>query len=64
MLFRSDSVDVMITPRAYAAGMTIDEAFEECRRCSGSQFDPRVVEALARLVAIGAVAPPPALLAG
>ena len=54
----------MVTPRAYAPGMTIDEALAECRRCAGAQFDARVVEALARLVAIGAVAPPPALVAG
>ena len=64
ILALADAVDVMITPRAYAPGMTTDEALEECRRCSGAQFDPRVVEALARLVAVGAVAPPPALVAG
>ena len=64
ILALADSVDVMVTPRAYAPGMTIDEALAECRRCAGAQFDARVVEALARLVAIGAVAPPPALVAG
>ena len=59
----ADAVDVMITPRAYAPGITIDDALEECRRCAGSQFDPDVVDALGRLVAVGAVAPPPALVA-
>jgi HD-GYP domain-containing protein (c-di-GMP phosphodiesterase class II) len=60
----ADSVDVMITPRVYAPGMTIDEALEECRRCAGSQFDPDVVDALGRLVGTGLVPPAPALVPG
>jgi diguanylate cyclase (GGDEF)-like protein len=56
----ADSVDVMTSPRSYASGSTLDEAVEECLRCAGSQFDPRVVAALARLVEVGAIAPPAA----
>ena len=41
----ADSYDAMTTDRPYRKGLTIDEAFEELRKFSGSQFDPAVVDA-------------------
>ncbi|MGC8778744.1 MAG: bifunctional diguanylate cyclase/phosphohydrolase, partial [Candidatus Caldatribacteriaceae bacterium] len=39
-----DAYDVMRTGRPYKPPMGKDEAIAELRRCSGTQFDPRVVE--------------------
>ena len=41
----ADSYDAMTTDRPYRKGLTLDEAFAELRKYSGSQFDPRVVDA-------------------
>jgi len=41
----ADAFDAMIKDRIYRKAMTVEEAREEIRRNSGSQFDPRVVEA-------------------
>ena len=46
-----DAFNAMTTTRSYRAAMPIEAAVAELRRCSGTQFDPRVVEAL--LVVIG-----------
>jgi HD-GYP domain-containing protein (c-di-GMP phosphodiesterase class II) len=35
--------------RPYRPARTIDDALGELCRCAGSQFDPRVVEALIRV---------------
>jgi two-component system cell cycle response regulator len=40
-----DSFEAMTATRAYRAAMPVEEALEELQRCSGTQFDPRVVEA-------------------
>jgi diguanylate cyclase (GGDEF)-like protein len=40
-----DSFDAMRTERCYAPALSLDEAIAELRRCSGTQFDPDVVEA-------------------
>lgn len=37
----------MTTDRPYRAAMPVGEAVAELRRCAGTQFDPRVVEAVA-----------------
>jgi HD-GYP domain-containing protein (c-di-GMP phosphodiesterase class II) len=42
----------MVSDRPYRAALSFDHAVAELRRCSGSQFDPAVVEAL--LAEIGA----------
>lgn len=40
----ADSYDVMTHDRTYKKAMKKDEAIEELKRCSGSQFDPAVVK--------------------
>jgi putative nucleotidyltransferase with HDIG domain len=42
----ADAWDAMTTERPYAAAVPVDEALEEIRRGSGSQFSPVVAEAL------------------
>src|SRR5262249_17089497 len=46
IIFAADSYDAMTSERVYRAALSYDEATEELRRCSGSQFDPIVVGAL------------------
>ena len=41
----ADCFDTMVSERAYKQGRTFEEAITELRRCCGSQFDPRLVEA-------------------
>ena len=41
----ADSFDAMTSNRPYRNGLSLDEAFGELRKFSGSQFDPAVVEA-------------------
>lgn len=41
----ADSFDAMVTERSYKASMSIEEAAEEIRKCTGSQFDQTVVNA-------------------
>ncbi len=41
-----DAFDAMITDRPYRNGMPQEDAVAELHRCSGTQFDPRVVDAL------------------
>jgi diguanylate cyclase (GGDEF)-like protein len=45
VVFVCDSFDAMISERPYEKAMTEADALQELRRCAGSQFDPRVVEA-------------------
>jgi diguanylate cyclase (GGDEF)-like protein/PAS domain S-box-containing protein len=56
LLTLADCWDVIVSSRAYKPSRSADDALEEVRRCSGSQFWPVAVEALERLVAAGAVA--------
>ncbi len=46
IVFACDAFHAMIASRAYASGMTETDARAELTRCAGSQFDPRVVDAL------------------
>ena len=45
----ADAFDAMTSNRPYRKAMTFQEAFDELRRCSGSQFDGNVVEAFTSL---------------
>jgi diguanylate cyclase (GGDEF)-like protein/putative nucleotidyltransferase with HDIG domain len=42
----ADCFDTMVSDRAYKPARTYEEACFELRRCSGTQFDPKIVEAL------------------
>jgi HD-GYP domain-containing protein (c-di-GMP phosphodiesterase class II) len=48
-----DAFSAITTDRPYRAGRPEDDAIEELRRCSGTDFDPATVEALAKVVAAG-----------
>ncbi len=45
----ADSFDAMTSSRTYRSTMPLDVAITEIRRCSGTQFDPRLVELLLSL---------------
>ncbi len=45
IVFVCDSFDAMISERPYGPARSEVEALEELRRCAGTQFDPRVVDA-------------------
>ena len=40
-----DAFHAMTSERPYSKGKAVGEALAELRRCAGSQFDPRMVEA-------------------
>ncbi len=39
-----DTIDAMIYKRPYNTPVTFQAAADEVRRCSGTQFDPAIVE--------------------
>ena len=45
-----DSYNAMITNRPYRTAMSPEAALQELRRCCNSQFDPRVVAAIERVL--------------
>jgi len=45
-----DSYDAMSSDRPYQRGLTYRQCLAELRRCSGSQFDPKMVEAFERVL--------------
>lgn len=59
----ADAFDAMTSERVYAKRLTIREAREEMQRASGSQFDPRVVDALFAVLDRMAIAGSTGLLA-
>ena len=50
ILFVADAFEAMTSDRPYQAGMPVEEALAELRRCAGTQFDARVVTVLSELV--------------
>jgi HD-GYP domain-containing protein (c-di-GMP phosphodiesterase class II) len=44
----ADCFDTMVSERAYKRGRNIEEAVDELHRCSGTQFDPEIVQAFVR----------------
>ena len=46
----ADAFDAMISVRPYQPAMPIEYAIDELTRCAGTQFDPRVVASIVRLV--------------
>jgi two-component system, cell cycle response regulator len=51
-----DAYDAMVTDRPYRRGTDAQSALEELRRCAGSQFDPRVVQAFCAVAERSALA--------
>ncbi len=51
----ADAYDAMVTRRPYKPSMTQEQALAEIRRCTGTQFDPKIVESFFRLAARGAL---------
>jgi putative nucleotidyltransferase with HDIG domain len=48
----ADTVDAMTTDRPYRKALTYDQVTAELQRCSGSQFDPELVELFLQSAAI------------
>jgi putative nucleotidyltransferase with HDIG domain len=46
----SDSFDVMTTARVYKTALSFEQALKEVDKCSGTQFDPKVVDAFKKVV--------------
>jgi diguanylate cyclase (GGDEF)-like protein len=57
VIFVADAYDAMTSDRVYRARLSDDEAIAELARCSGTQFDPEVVAALAEELGVGAAWP-------
>jgi diguanylate cyclase (GGDEF)-like protein/putative nucleotidyltransferase with HDIG domain len=51
----ADALDSMLTTRIYRAARSVDEALEEVQAKSGSQFCPRCVQALTRILPLESV---------
>ncbi len=49
VLFVADAYDAITSERPYEPALSIDAAMSELIRCSGTQFDPRVVDAAIEL---------------
>ncbi len=47
-----DAYNAMTTDRPYRPARRVPEALEELRRCAGSQFDPKVVAAIDRVLTV------------
>ncbi len=47
----ADAYEAMVSDRPYRRGRSEEDAILELRRCSGTHFDPRVVEAFIRVIA-------------
>jgi diguanylate cyclase (GGDEF)-like protein/putative nucleotidyltransferase with HDIG domain len=54
IIFVADAYDAMTSDRVYRGRLTDDEAIAELARCSGTQFDPEIVAALAEELGVGA----------
>ncbi|MGB9821204.1 MAG: HD domain-containing phosphohydrolase [Pseudothermotoga sp.] len=50
ILSLADSFDAMTTTRPYKNGMNVQQAIEEIKRCSGSQFDPKLSEEFIKMI--------------
>jgi HD-GYP domain-containing protein (c-di-GMP phosphodiesterase class II) len=46
----AEAFDAIVSDRPFKSARTFDEAVAEIRRCSGTQFDPKAVDALIQLI--------------
>ena len=63
IIFVADAYDAMISERVYRRRVSPEEAITELDRCAGTQFDPKVVAALAEELALDAGPAQPAVAA-
>ena len=45
----ADAFDAMTSNRSYRAAMSTGDALDEIKRCSGTQFDPAVIDAFLKI---------------
>jgi HD-GYP domain-containing protein (c-di-GMP phosphodiesterase class II) len=57
----ADAYEAMISDRIYRPAVSDEQARAELLRCSGTQFDPEIVEAFLRTTSSSAAEPAPAL---
>jgi len=50
MIAICDAFDAMRTPRTYRDVVSQEDAVNEIKRCSGSQFDPDIVESFTDMI--------------
>ena len=50
----ADAFEAMMADRVYRSGMPVAQAIQELIRCSGSQFDPQVVDAMLQSLGVDA----------
>jgi len=46
----ADAYDAITSPRPYRGQLPVQQAIEELKRCSGSQFDPELVEKFCKII--------------
>ena len=46
----ADAYDAITSPRPYRGQLPMQQAIEELKRCSGSQFDPELVEIFCKII--------------
>ena len=51
----ADAFDAMSSSRAYRRGMPCDRIIEELKRCSGAQFDARIVKLFIEMIQAGEI---------
>jgi HD-GYP domain-containing protein (c-di-GMP phosphodiesterase class II) len=56
LILACDAFDAMTSDRVYRPAMSRADAVAELRRCSGTQFDPQVVDVLVAVLAAGTAA--------
>jgi diguanylate cyclase (GGDEF)-like protein len=52
IIFVADAYDAMTSERVYERSLSPSEALEELERCSGSQFDPAIVDACSQELSV------------
>ncbi len=57
IVIAADAFDAMTSKRSYRPALTTAQAFKELRRCSGTQFDPTVANAMIRTISAMGVPP-------
>ncbi|MEW6188617.1 MAG: HD domain-containing phosphohydrolase, partial [Actinomycetota bacterium] len=47
----ADAFEAMTSERSYRSALTLEQAVAELKRCSGTQFDPKIVEVFLSIIA-------------